>query len=36
MNTKKIFEHNILNRKIFSSKNIFTEKKLLKKTYMHT
>ena len=28
---KKIFDHNILNRKMFSSKNVFTVKQLLKK-----
>jgi hypothetical protein len=36
MNTKNIFDQNILNRKIFSSKNIFTVKKLFKSTCMHT
>jgi hypothetical protein len=29
MNTKKIFDQNILNRIIFSSKNIFTIKKIV-------
>jgi hypothetical protein len=33
---KKIFDLNILNRKIFSSKNIFTVKKLFKQTNIHT
>ena len=32
---KKIFDQNILNTKIFSRKNIFTVKKLFKKTYRH-